>query len=95
MSAALENVSYGVSGESGDPAANPGPSGGAVPGPRVPSPMYVVCPSTLTVNAGVLGDGAGDGCVVCATAGATPDNAASALSKKECEIEARGFTRRR
>ena len=78
MSGALENTSYGVSGESGEPAANPGPSGGTIPGPRVLSDMNVECASTLIeiVPTRGEGDGEGDGVAsaVCAPAVRTPKN---------------------
>ena len=61
VSGALENTSYGVSGETGEPAANPGPSGGTIPGPRVLSEINVECASTLIEIVPMRGDGDGDG----------------------------------
>jgi hypothetical protein len=60
-SGALENTSYGVSGESGSPIAKPAASGGLVPGPFVPCEMNVVCASSDQRIVPGRGDGDGDG----------------------------------
>jgi hypothetical protein len=60
-SGALENTSYGVSGDSGSPVAKPAPSGGVVPGPFVPCETNVVCASIRQRRVPGLGEGDGDG----------------------------------
>src|SRR5579885_2853491 len=74
VNGALEKTSYGVSGDSGDPAAKTGPSGGTVPGPRVLSETNVECASTLTVMLFARGDaeGEGDGSTVWPVADTVP-----------------------
>jgi hypothetical protein len=57
-------TSYGVIGESGEPAAKPGPSGGAIPGPPVCWLTNVFEPASVHVI--LPGEGAGVGVASCA-----------------------------